>query len=163
MTNLNLTQFDQAALLFFVLASVGLIRERKILPFVIVALGTLLNGMLAAVLLCGLILWHRMDSGCLKWVQLKDTFGFLLILMASILPAPFQEFGIIKGNVSNISAMPVDGKFIVDVELPNGNKTTYNRELPRGVELQGYADIITKDVNLLQKFFEPFRSLKNNQ
>ncbi len=76
---------------------------------------------------------------------------------------PFQEFGIIKGNVSNISAMPVDGKFIVDVELPNGNKTTYNRELPRGVELQGYADIITKDVNLLQKFFEPFRSLKNNQ
>ena len=76
---------------------------------------------------------------------------------------PFQEFGIIKGNVSNISAMPVDGKFIVDVELPNGNKTTYNRELPCGVELQGYADIITKDVNLLQKFFEPFRSLKNNQ
>ncbi len=76
---------------------------------------------------------------------------------------PFQEFGIIKGKVNNISAMPVDGKYIVDVDLPNGNKTTYNRELPRGVELQGNADIITKDVNLLQKFFEPFRSLKNNQ
>ena len=76
---------------------------------------------------------------------------------------PFQEFGIIKGKVNNISVMPVDGKYIVDVDLPNGNKTTYNRELPRGVELQGNADIITKDVNLLQKFFEPFRSLKNNQ
>jgi multidrug resistance efflux pump len=76
---------------------------------------------------------------------------------------PFQEYGILKGTVRNISALPIDGKYIVDVNLPEGYKTSYGKELPHGVEFQGDASIITKDVNLLQKFFEPFKSLKNNQ
>ncbi len=76
---------------------------------------------------------------------------------------PFQEFGIMKGVVKEISALPMDGKYVVDIDLPNGSKTSYNKDLPKGIELQGSADIITQDVRLLQKFFEPFRSLKNNQ
>jgi HlyD family secretion protein len=76
---------------------------------------------------------------------------------------PFQEYGIIKGVVKNISAIPMNGKYIVDIDLPYGNKTTYNRILPNGAELQGNADIITQNIRLMQKFFEPFKNLKNNQ
>lgn len=76
---------------------------------------------------------------------------------------PFQEFGIIRGTVTNISAIPIDGKYIVDIQLTSGNVTTYNKKLPDGVEFQGNVDIITQDVRLIQKIFEPFRNLKNNQ
>ena len=75
---------------------------------------------------------------------------------------PSQEFGIIKGAVNEISRLPLEGKFVVDIDLPSGNKTTYNKELPTGIELQGSADIITQDVRLLQKFFEPFKNIIQN-
>ncbi len=97
MNSLNLTQFDQAALLFFVFAAIGLIRERKILPFLIVAVGCLLNGPLAAVLLTGLILWHRIDTSTNKWIQLKDVFGFFLILIGAIAGEPYQELTVLMG------------------------------------------------------------------
>lgn len=97
MTSLSLSQFDQANLLFFLFAAVGLIRERRVLPFLIVVLGSVFIGSVSAVMLAGLILWNLMDSGKSKWVQLKDSFGFLLIVMGSVLPSPYQEFGIFLG------------------------------------------------------------------
>ena len=97
MINLSLVQFDQVSLLFFVFSAAGLIRERKIIPFLLVAFGLLLNGVFGAVLLAGLILWHRMDSRFPKWVQLKDAMGFLLILIGAIVPSPYQELSLLLG------------------------------------------------------------------
>ena len=99
MNSLNLTQFDQAALLFFIFAAIGLVRERKILPFIIVAVGILLNGVLSAILVAGLILWHRMDTDANKWVQLKDAFGFFCIMIGAIAAEPYQQLTVLMGSL----------------------------------------------------------------
>ncbi len=104
MINFDLFQFDQTNLLFLVLSAVGLIRERRILPFVIVALGNLIHGPMGAVFLSALIAWHRMDFNRSRWVQLKDGFGFLLILVGAVAAGPFREviifFGVLAVSLS---------------------------------------------------------------
>jgi len=90
-------QFDQSNLWFFILSAVGLVRERRFLPYVLVAVGNLVHGSLAAVVVAALILWHRMDLPAPKWVQLKDALGFFFIVVASVAPAPLQNLAICLG------------------------------------------------------------------
>jgi hypothetical protein len=97
MINFDFMQFDQTNLWFFVLSAIGLVRERRILPFFIVILGNLIHGSLGAVILASFIFWHRMDLPAPKWVQLKDATGFFFVAMASVSPAPFQNFAIGMG------------------------------------------------------------------
>jgi hypothetical protein len=94
MINFDFMQFDQTNLWFFVLSAIGLVRERRILPFLIVILGNLIHGSLGAVILASFIFWHRMDLPAPKWVQLKDATGFFFVTMASVSPVPFQNFAI---------------------------------------------------------------------
>ncbi|MDR1201876.1 MAG: HlyD family secretion protein [Tannerellaceae bacterium] len=74
---------------------------------------------------------------------------------------PDNEYGIIKGIVRNISLVPVKGKettnYTVEIELPNGLQTTYGKELPYLPEMTGQADIITKDISVLERFIMPLR------
>jgi hypothetical protein len=97
MINLDFMQFDQTNLWFFFLSALGLLRERRVLPFLIVILGNLIHGALPAALLAGLILWHRIDLPSPKWVQLKDAVGLFFIFAASVAPEPFQSFCICAG------------------------------------------------------------------
>ncbi len=74
---------------------------------------------------------------------------------------PDNEYGIVKGIVKNISLVPTKGKetagYTVEIELPNGLKTTYNKELPYLPQMTGQADIITKDISALERFIMPIR------
>ena len=77
---------------------------------------------------------------------------------------PDKEFGLVKGIVENISLIPiVDGQnaksYMVDIELPNGLRTSYNKELPFLPEMEGQADIITEDMSLLERFLMPIRKV----
>ena len=77
---------------------------------------------------------------------------------------PDKEFGIVKGIVENISLIPiVDGQnaksYMVDIELPNGLRTSYNKDLPFLPEMEGQADIITEDISLLERFLMPIRKV----
>lgn len=77
---------------------------------------------------------------------------------------PDKEFGIVKGIVENISLIAiVDGQnaksYMVDIELPNGLRTSYNKELPFLPEMEGQADIITEDMSLLERFLMPIRKV----
>ena len=77
---------------------------------------------------------------------------------------PDKEFGIVKGTVKNISLIPVvDGQniksYMVDIQLPNGLRTSYNKELPFLPEMEGQADIITEDISLLERFLMPIRKV----
>lgn len=72
----------------------------------------------------------------------------------------FQQFGIVEGKVRNISLSPdADGNYYVEVELPNGLKTTYNKDLIFDKEMQGSAEIITEDLRLIERIFYQFREL----
>ena len=76
----------------------------------------------------------------------------------------YQEFGIVEGIVQNISLTPdKDGNYYVDVLLPKGLKTSYNKELPFDKELKGNAEIVTNDLRLIERFFYQVRKLLEYQ
>lgn len=72
----------------------------------------------------------------------------------------FQEYGIVEGKVQNISLSPDEnGNYYVDVILPQGLKTSYNKTLPFDKELKGNAEIVTEDLRLIERFFYHIRKL----
>jgi len=74
---------------------------------------------------------------------------------------PDNEYGIVKGIVKNISLVPTKGQemtsYTVEIELPDGLNTTYNKELPYLPGMMAQADIITKDISVLERFIMPIR------
>ncbi len=77
---------------------------------------------------------------------------------------PDNEYGIIKGKVKTISMVPSKDAqgldyYTVEIDLPDGLKTTYNKELPYLPEMQAQADIVTEDISLLERFFMPLRKI----
>lgn len=76
----------------------------------------------------------------------------------------FQEYGIVEGRVQNISLSPDDkGNYYVDVVLPKGLKTSYNKNLTFDKELRGNAEIVTQDLRLIERFFYQMRKLLGYQ
>jgi len=76
----------------------------------------------------------------------------------------FQEYGIVEGKVQNISISPDEsGNYYVDIILPKGLKTSYNKKLPFNKELRGNAEIVTEDLRLIERFFYQIRKLLGYQ
>lgn len=76
----------------------------------------------------------------------------------------YQEYGIIEGKVRHISLTPDEkGNYYVDIILPNGLKTSYNKQLPFDKELKGNAEIVTQDLRLIERFFYQMRKLLGYQ
>lgn len=76
----------------------------------------------------------------------------------------YQEYGIVEGKVQNISLSPdKDGNYYVDVVLPKGLKTSYNKNLVFDKELRGNAEIVTQDLRLIERFFFQMRKLLGYQ
>jgi multidrug resistance efflux pump len=76
---------------------------------------------------------------------------------------PHMEFGIVEGKIANISKVPVTtggGAFYTaEVELVNNLTTNYNQSLPFSQEMQGLAEVITKDRRLIERLIEPLVAL----
>lgn len=71
---------------------------------------------------------------------------------------------IVEGEVAQISLTPDDvGNYYVDIVLPKGLKTSYNKTLPFDKELTGNADILTQDLRLIERFFYQIRKLLGYQ
>ncbi len=72
---------------------------------------------------------------------------------------PYMEFGLIEGTIESISKVPVSnaemGYYIAKVSLNEGLLTNYNKELFFAQEMQGTAEIITKDRRLLERLVQP--------
>jgi len=76
----------------------------------------------------------------------------------------YQEYGIVEGKVQNISLSPDnEGNYYVDVVLPKGLKTSYNKQLTFDKELKGNAEIVTQDLRLIERFFYQIRKLLGYQ
>ncbi|WP_372474199.1 HlyD family secretion protein [Capnocytophaga sp. ARDL2] len=76
----------------------------------------------------------------------------------------YQEYGIIEGKVHNVSlTTDSQGNYFVDVILPNGLQTSYNKTLIFDKELKGTAEIVTEDLRLLERVFYQFRKLLGYQ
>ena len=63
-----------------------------------------------------------------------------------------QEYGILEGIVTFVSPVPnADEKYVVEISLPNGLKTSSGKTLPMIESMNGTADIVTKERSLLER------------
>jgi multidrug resistance efflux pump len=76
---------------------------------------------------------------------------------------PHLKYGMVKGTVSNVSKVPQDNYYTVEVKLPEGLKTYYNIEIDFSQNMQGDAEIITDRMRLIQRIFNPVKSAVTRQ
>ena len=76
---------------------------------------------------------------------------------------PYQEFGVLQGQVSSIALVPEKEAYLVEIALSDSLVTSYGRTIPFAQELPGTARIITEDRRILDRVFDQVLSLvKNN-
>ena len=76
---------------------------------------------------------------------------------------PYQEYGILYGEVTSISLIPNDKQYAVKVKLTNGLTTSYKKQIPFAQQLHGQADIVTKKLSLAERIFYQLVSVFKNQ
>lgn len=81
---------------------------------------------------------------------------------------PYMEYGILKGTVTNVASVPErlqNGSiaYTVSVAFPNGLESTYHKTFPLIQQMDGTAEIITKDRRLIHQFIDPIISLFENR
>ena len=72
---------------------------------------------------------------------------------------PYNENGMLQGIVTNISEVPNKDTYAIDVNLKNGLVTSYNKTLSYKEQMKGKADIITKNVSVMDRIFFNFKKL----
>ncbi|WP_281231052.1 HlyD family secretion protein [Flavobacterium gelatinilyticum] len=73
---------------------------------------------------------------------------------------PDREFGVLKGEIKNISLVPdKDGNLLIDVALPNGLTTSYHKQIVFQQEMKGSAEIVTEDLRLIERILYQFKSI----
>lgn len=75
---------------------------------------------------------------------------------------PYMQYGVLRGRISSVSQVPGEGGFSADIELTEGMTSTYREKIRFIHEMDGTADIITKDIRLINKFVSPIRSTLKN-
>jgi multidrug resistance efflux pump len=76
---------------------------------------------------------------------------------------PHLEYGMVKGYVRDISEVPDDGFYTVEVDFPNGLQTYYDYDIQFSQNMQGNAQIFTDKKRMLLRVLEPIRSAISKQ
>jgi HlyD family secretion protein len=64
---------------------------------------------------------------------------------------PFEEYGVVKGIIDNISEIDVNKQYLVKVKLPQGITTNLKKKLKFRFGMLGDAEIITKNTKVIDK------------
>jgi len=72
---------------------------------------------------------------------------------------PDNEFGMVRGIVSNISLVPVNDYYALEISFPKGLQTTYKKDLPFSQEMTANIEIITEDMRLIERFILPLKRI----
>lgn len=73
---------------------------------------------------------------------------------------PDREFGVLEGELANISKTPdSEGFLVLEIELPKQLTTSFGVELPFQQEMMGTAEIVTEDLRLLERLLYQLRDL----
>jgi HlyD family secretion protein len=75
---------------------------------------------------------------------------------------PYMEYGALQGKIRNISLIPDENYYSIDVDLPGGLKTNTGKTLNFTGELTGQAEIITDDRSLFSRILSPLKYLLEN-
>ncbi len=71
----------------------------------------------------------------------------------------YQEYGTLSGRVKNISKMPQNETYAIEVSLPNNLTTSYHKQLEYKEEMQGLANIITEELSVFDRVFYQLRKI----
>lgn len=74
----------------------------------------------------------------------------------------YQEFGSLKCEVKEISLVPIQDGFEVELTVPNPMLTTYNKNIDFQQEMKGTANIVTEDRRILERVFDRVLSIVFN-
>lgn len=72
---------------------------------------------------------------------------------------PAEEFGMLRGKVSEISMLPTEHNYLVKIEIGKDLTTTHKQKLEFKQQLRGETEIITEDLRLIERLFNELRSL----
>ena len=72
---------------------------------------------------------------------------------------PYMEYGMVEAIVENISSVSEDKSWTLEVKLPNKLSTNYKKELDYKNGMTGQAEIITEDIHLIERFFNPIKAV----
>lgn len=76
---------------------------------------------------------------------------------------PYLEYGMVRGTVSNIPAVPDEDFYTVEVEFPEGLRTFYHFSIEFSQNMQGNAEILTDKKRMLMRVLNPIRSAISKQ
>ncbi|MBB5619563.1 HlyD family secretion protein [Pedobacter cryoconitis] len=66
---------------------------------------------------------------------------------------PYQEYGVVEGKVDFISRIGIDSGYLSKVKFTNNLVTTYNKKIQYKDGMTANAEIITKDMRLIERFY----------
>lgn len=72
---------------------------------------------------------------------------------------PYMQFGMLKGHIRTISLVPEAKGYVAEIELTEGMTSSYRENLKFIQQMDGTAEIITKDLRLIYRFINPLRAL----
>lgn len=77
---------------------------------------------------------------------------------------PYMEFGFVQVKLSGISMVPyeeagIGNVFLLEVEMPDSLTTQYGINIPYRPEMSGTAEIITKDLTVLDRLLNPIKAV----
>jgi len=70
---------------------------------------------------------------------------------------PYMEYGLVEGIIHNISLVPTDQYYTVEISLPEQLLTNYGKSLDFNQEMSGMAEIITEKRRLIARIVDPFK------
>ena len=72
---------------------------------------------------------------------------------------PYMEYGTVQGAITSIALVPEEEFYLVTVEIPQNLMTNYGNELPFSQQMNGIAEIITENISILERLFNPLRAI----
>lgn len=75
---------------------------------------------------------------------------------------PSQEYGKLEGKLDFISNIPTDSGYLAKANLQNGLLTNYDEQLQYRDGLTAQAQIVTKDMRLLDRFYYNLKGMVND-
>ncbi len=75
---------------------------------------------------------------------------------------PFQEFGILHGEVATLSAIPEADNYAVMIQFPKGLRSTYDIDFEFNQRMEGTASIITNRISVWQRLLNQMKSSRLN-
>lgn len=75
---------------------------------------------------------------------------------------PYMEYGMLKGRILTVSLVPEEKGYVAEIELEKGMTSSYKENLKFIQQMDGTAEIVTKELRLIHRFINPLRALLDN-